>query len=641
MAYLRDRLGDDLSGYAFADADEIAKQVLAAFKPPPKMSCDEWAEKRRRLSQESSASPGRFRLSKTPFMREPMTLVGKPGVESIAMMCSAQVGKSTFVENVLGYYADLDPCPILHISPTLDSMKMLSKERLAPMIRDTPVLRDKFRDARTRDSGNTIASKKFPGGHIAMVGSNSPAGLASRPIRVLLADEVDRFERSAGTEGDPLELGIKRTTTYWNSTKIFVSTPGDKYDPLEKTGSRIEKEFLEGDQRHYHAKCPHCGELQKMKWANVAWDKDDNGNHDSDTAYYTCEHNGCVWSELDRKKAMSEEWGAVWIADKPFKGKASFCLSQLHSLFAPLKDMVSSFLSSRHDPMLFKTFVNTFWGEPWEDKGKRVDWSGLQDQITDYNTTDDIPEDITVITAAVDVQDDRLEYEIMGWGENYQSWSLKYDSIFADDNLSEARPWSELDKVLKQTFIHPLFGEIPIRVACIDSGGGYTKSVYDFCKHRPRAMAIKGVSGFDKPVVGKPMKKTIDNARVFPLGVDSIKQTVAGRLKVDDVDKGGYCRWPEHKSYGDDYFKMITAEELKTRFTRGKKRKEWTPIRKRNEAFDIRVYNTAALEMLSLDLASERRRLLRKAKKRDSPPKKKPKPKARPKSSWAESWKDG
>ena len=612
MAYLRDRLGDDLSGYAFADAEDIANKVLAAFKPPPKMSCDEWAEKRRRLSAESSASPGRFRLSKTPFMREPMTLVGKPGIESIAMMCSAQVGKSTFIENVLGYYADVDPCPILHISPTLDSMKMFSKERLAPMIRDTPVLRDKFRDARTRDSGNTIASKKFPGGHIAMVGANSPAGLASRPIRVLLADEVDRFERSAGTEGDPLELGLKRTTTYWNSTKIFVSTPGDKYDPLEKTGSRIEKEFLEGDQRHYHAKCPHCGE-----------------------------HNGCIWSEIDRKKAMSEEWGAKWIAEKPFRGKASFCLSQLHSLFAPLKDMVRSFLSSRHDPMLFKTFVNTFWGEPWEDKGKRVDWSGLQDQVEDYDTDDDIPEDITLITAAVDVQDDRLEYEILGWGDEHRTWSLKYGYIYADDNLSEERPWSELDTLLKRTFIHPIFGEIPIRVTCIDSGGSYTQKVYDFCRDRPRAIAIKGVSGFDKPFVGRPMKNTIGNARVFSLGVDIIKQTVAARLKISNPEKGGYCRWPNHENYNDDYFKMITAEELKIKFTRGRKRKEWVPIRKRNEAWDNRVYNTAALEMLSTDLSSERRRLLRKARKRDNPPKKKPKPNTRPKSNWAESWKDG
>jgi len=636
--YLRDRLGDDISGYGFASSRDVTDAVLKAFKPPPKLSCDEWAEKYRRLSRESSASPGRFRLSKTPFMREPMQMVGKPGVESIAMMCSAQVGKSTFVENVVAYYAHLDPCPILHISPTLDSMKMFSKERLAPMIRDTPVLRGLIADARTRDSGNTIASKKFPGGHIAMVGSNSPAGLASRPIRIVVADEVDRFERSAGTEGDPLELGLKRTTTYWNSVHVFVSTPGDKYDPLEKTGSRIEKEFLDGDQRHYHAKCPHCHEAQKMKFSQVHWDKDEDGNNNTTTTSYICEHNGCVWDEQDRHQAMQD---GEWIAEKPFNGKVSYCLSQLHSLFAPLKDMVDKFLSSKDDPMLFKTWVNTYEGRPWEERGRRVDWSTLKDNIEDYDTDTNIPEDITVITAAVDVQDDRLEYEIMGWGTGYQSWSLKYDWIYAEDNLSERKPWAELDQLLKRTFIHPIFGEMAIRSACVDSGGSFTQKVYDFCKHRPRATAIKGVSGFDKPFVGRPMKNTIDNARVYPLGVDIIKQTVTARLKIQDPDKPGYCRFPNTPNYNDDYFKMMTAEELKTKMVRGRRKKEWTLIRKRNEAFDNRGYNTAALDMMKIDLIIERRRLLRKARKRVNPINKLKKRKARPKSNWVDDWKNG
>ena len=209
-------------------------------------------------------------------------------------------------------------------------MKMFSKERLAPMIRDTPVLRDLVRDARTRDSGNTIASKTFPGGHIAMVGSNAPAGLASRPIRILVADEVDRFERSAGTEGDPLKLGIKRTTTYWNRVLAFVSTPGDKYDPKEQTGSRIEKEFIEGDQRHYHVKCPHCDHEQQLKWSQVQWE-----DNDASTAVYVCVENGCIWNDYER-------WGAItegrWIADKPWNGRVSYHLSQLYSKFAPLSD---------------------------------------------------------------------------------------------------------------------------------------------------------------------------------------------------------------------------------------------------------------------------------------------------------------
>ena len=623
-----------LPDFTFYSASDLIDSVTAAFKPPPKISLSEWAEEYRRLSPESSASPGRINLDRTPYMREPMDMVGTVGVKSVAMMTSAQVGKSTFIENVIGYYVHLDPCPILHISPTLDSMKMFSKERLAPMIRDTPVLRDKVRDAKTRDSGNTIASKRFPGGHIAMVGSNAPAGLASRPIRILVADEVDRFERSAGTEGDPLKLGIKRTTTYWNRVLVFVSTPGDKYNPQEQTGSRIEKEFLEGDQRYYHAKCPHCDHEQKLKWSHVRWE-----DGDPNTAVYVCEENGCIWDDLDRFTAIGR---GRWIASKPFNGRVSYHLSQLYSMFAKLSDGVTDFLDSKNDPMLLKTWVNTFLGETWEDKGARLDWSSLKDGQEDYNCYEDIPAEITVITAAVDVQGyegagDALVYEFIGWGTDNQSWSLDYGWIY--DDLSTPDPWNELDQKLKSIFIHPIFGQMAIRATAVDSGGGYTQSVYDFCNGRPRTVAIKGVSGFGKPFVGRPSKNTLDGTRIFPLGVDTIKETVTARLRITDPETPGYCRWPLH--YDDDYFRGITAEELKTKFRRGFKVREWVQIRKRNEPFDLRVYNTAALDMLSLDLKSHRRTLLREADKRDSSkPKRKRKKKPRT-SSWAESWKNG
>lgn len=613
--------------YDFVSPLDLLIKAMAAIKPPPKMTVSEWAEEFRRLSPESSASPGKLDLSVTPYFREPMDMVGKPGVKSIALMTCAQVGKSTFIENIIGYFTHLDPCPILHISPTLDSMKMFSKERLAPMIRDTPVLRDLVRDARTRDSGNTIASKTFPGGHIAMVGSNAPAGLASRPIRVLLADEVDRFERSAGTEGDPLKLGIKRTTTYWNRVLAYVSTPGDKYDPKEQTGSRIEKEFLEGDQRYYHVKCPHCDHEQRLKWSQVQWE-----DNDPTTAIYVCEENGCIWDDYERWSAITT---GRWIATKPWNGRVSYHLSQLYSKFTALSDGVSDFLDSKNDPMLLKTWVNTFLGESWEDKGSRLDWSTLKDQREEYNTTDAIPQEITLITCAVDVQDDRLEYEFLGWGDDEQSWSLRYSAVYGD--LSTDEPWDELDRTLDTTFIHPLFGEMASRVNVIDSGGHFTQRVYAFCQHRHKTVAIKGMAGKGRPFVGRPLKNTIGDARVFPLGVDTIKETVVSRLRQNDPYGPGYCRWPVE--YTDDYFRMMTAEELKTRFKKGFKVTEWVKIRLRNEAFDLRVYNTSGLAMLSLDLKAERRRLLREAEKRVRPQPKKTNPVKRRGQSWVDGWK--
>jgi phage terminase large subunit GpA-like protein len=606
--------------YKFASPVDIMSGVMPAFRPPPDITVSEWSDKYRRLSAESSASPGRFRTEMVEYMREPMDMVGKPGVRRITLMTSAQVGKSTIIENVIGYFIHQDPCPILHVSPTLDSMKMFSKERLAPMIRDTPALRGIVKDARSRDSGNTLASKTF-----AMVGSNAPAGLASRPIRVVVADEVDRFDSSAGTEGDPINLAVKRTTTFWNRVIIFVSTPGNK------STSRIEPEFLRSDQRYRWCPCPHCGEYQRLVWAQVHWE-----DGLPDTAHYVCEHNGCVWDDQDRNRAVR---AGEWRAEKPFNGNVGYHLSQLYSPFAPLADGVRDFLDSKGNPELLKTWVNTFLGETWEERGKRLEWSDLMDHREDYDTRDNIPEDITLITGAVDMQDDRAEVEFVGWGDDAQSWSLGYQKVYGDPSTPEF--WQDLRDVISETFIHPLFGEMAPRSIAIDSGGHYTTSVYKFTQIVPRTVAIKGVSGAGKPIVGRPLKNTLGNARVLPLGVDTIKELVVARLKITDPDAAGYCRFPAN--YDDDYFRGMTAEELRTTYHKGFPKNEWVKIRPRNEPFDLRVYNVAALEMLQVDLNAQRREALRKAAKPDTSVTEKV-TKAmpgRPKTSWANRWKNG
>lgn len=589
---------------ALADVNDVRDRALEALRPPPKMTVSEWADEERVLSAESSASPGKWRTSTVEYLREPMDMVGQPGVRRITLMTSAQVGKSSFVENVIGYVMDNDPSPILHVSPTLTSMKMFSKERLAPMLRDTPSLRGLVKDARARDSDNTIDTKKFPGGNIAMVGANAPAGLASRPVRVVLCDEVDRFEASAGTEGDPIKLAIKRTTTYWNRILIFVSTPGD----ADK--SRIHKEYLAGDQRQLHVPCPCCGEHQVLKWAQVKWENDD-----PTTAYYECEHNGCVIDDRDRKAAVKL---GHWVPQKEFNGNVSYHLSQLSSPFAPLADGVEEFLDAKHNPEELKTWVNTFLGEVWEERGERLEWSHVKDRVDEYDPSQEIPEDVTLITAAADVQDDRIEIEYIGWGDDERSWGLGYHKIYGD--LSTREPWDQLRDLLARTFIHPLFGEMIIRGTCIDSGGHYTQEVYRFVQRTPRTTAIKGVGGDGRASVGKPTKNTIGGHRVFPLGVNTLKETVVKRMSAAEGHKGS-CVWPKPyldgndpvaiAGYDDDYFRGLTAEKRVTRKVKGFDKKEWIKIRARNEPFDLRVYGTAALEMLNLELNAHRRVLLR------------------------------
>ena len=601
----------------------FVKRVMAVLKPPPDMTVSEWADEYRYLSAESSASPGRWRTSTVEYLREPMDMVGDPAVRRITLMTSAQVGKSSFIENVIGFFMGHDPCPILHVSPTIASSEMFSKERLAPMLRDCPSLRKLVKEAKSRDSGNTIGTKSFPGGTLALVGANAPAGLASRPIRCVLCDEVDRFERSAGTEGDPINLAVKRTTTYWNRVLIFVSTPGNKGQ------SRIEEEYERGDMRQRWCPCHACGAMQVLKWAQVKWT-----DRDPDTAHYECEHCGEAWSDFQRKVAVRD---GTWIAQKPFNGNVSYHLSQLYSPFAPLSDGVRDFLDSRGNPELMKTWVNTFLGETWEESGKRVEWSDIMAQREEYEHP--IPDEVTLLTGAVDVQDDRFEVEIVGWGDDSRSWSIDYHVIYGD--LSAPEPWQELKTYLAQTWTHPRFGDMAPRMTCIDSGGHYTQSVYAFTLVIPRVAAIKGVTGKGKPMVGKPSKNNLAGIQLFPLGVDTIKELVVSRLKAE-TGEPGYCTFPV--KYDDTYFRGLTAEELRTRFVKGYKVMEWFKIRPRNEPFDCRVYATAALEMLSVDLNAARRAALREYSKRAIQalmPKSKAAPVVRkPKSNWAQGWKN-
>ncbi len=607
----------------YCSADELIKQALSVLRPPPDLTVSQWADKYRRLSAESSASPGRWNTSIVEYLREPMDMVGRPGVISVAMMTSAQVGKSSFIENVVGYFMHFDPCPILHVSPTLTSMSMFSKERLAPMLRDTPSLRNLVKSARSRDSDNTIETKKFPGGNLAMVGSNAPAGLASRPIRVVLADEVDRFERSAGSEGDPLKLAIKRTTTYWNRVLVFVSTPGNKNQ------SRIEEEFEKGDQRYRWCPCPECKEHQILRWSSVHWI-----DGDPESSYYECEHCGAAWDDFQRNAAVRQ---GEWRAEKEFNGRVSYHLSQLYSPFARLADGVRDFLDSKGHPELLKTWVNTFLGESWEEQGQRLEWSDLMDHRIEYSTP--VPEDVTLITGSVDMQDDRAEIEFVGWGDDYRSWSVAYHVLYGDPSTPSF--WQNLRSLLTQTFHHPVFGEMSCRMTCIDSGGHYTQAVYTFVKTIGRVTAIKGVGGPGRPVVGKPSKSNLGGAQVFPLGVDTIKELVIARLKVKDPDSPGYCAFPHDR--GEDYFRGLTAEKAVTRFVRGFKKTEWVKIRTRNEPFDTRVYATAALEMLQVDLNAQRRSAIRAAVATMPPipaPEERRKPVAKQKSRWVDAWRE-
>jgi phage terminase large subunit GpA-like protein len=513
-----------------------------------------------------------------------MDACSDPEIKQVVVMAGAQLGKSEALLNIIGYHIEHDPSPILLMQPTVEMAQSFSKDRITSgLLNTTPSIKGKVKDPRARDSGNTTLHKTFPGGAISLVGANSPAGLASRPIRVVLCDEVDRYPLSAGEEGDPVALATKRAMTFWNRKIVLVSTP------TEKGASRIEAAYEESDKRRFYVPCPHCDEMQTLKWSGVQWSE-----KDPSTAMYYCEECGAGWTDAQRQKAISL---GEWRASLPFKGVAGFHISALYSPWVSLPDAADEFLKSKRDPMRLKTWVNTFLGETWEDQGEQVDEHDLINRSEDWG--EELPDDVLLLTAGVDVQDDRLELEIVGWGRGEESWSIEYKTLYGDPSTADL--WMRLDSILQQRFKHPTHGDMILRAACVDSGGHYTQQVYNYCRARSgrRVFAIKGIGGEGKPVVGRPSKNNIGKINLFPVGVDTTKELVYSRLKIADEGEG-YCHFPTGRS--EEYFRMLTAEKKVTKYFKGRPRREWVKIRTRNEALDCRVYATAALALLNLNL---------------------------------------
>ena len=567
---------------------------LKGLELPPKQTISEWADANRKLSSESSAEPGDWNTSRAEYQRGIMDAISDINCTEVTIVASSQVGKTEMINNAVGYYIDKDPCPILLLQPNLDVAKSWSTDRLAPMLRDTPCLQGKVSDS--KDSGNTVLHKSFPGGHITMAGANSAASLASRPIRVVMLDEIDRYPLSAGKEGDPVKLAIKRTTTFWNRKIVKCSTP------TIAGMSKIDLSFGQSDMRFFMVPCPHCGKFQRLEWANVKWEKKDTVEESAKTAAYACTHCGTLWNDVERWHAISL---GHWEATKPFHGHAGFSLWEGYSPWVRLEEIVQNFLEAKDDPEALKTFINTSLGQVWEDKGERVEDDKLLARREVYENA---PPEVVVITAGVDVQDDRLEVERIGWTVNNQSYGLGKVVLLGDP--AAARIWEELDELLQTPIKHDLVGEMQISACCIDSGY-LTQQVGKFCQERwsRRVWAIKGMPGEGRPILKRaPGKIKKLNLEFFLVGVDTVKDVVYSRLKIDDPQAAGYCHF--NMSYDDNHFKQLTAEEAKTSYVKGRKIRYYAlrPGRKRNEALDIFGYSLAALEGLKLSGLNLRRR---------------------------------
>lgn len=573
----------------------LFEDIALMWVPKPPLSLSQWADKHRVLAPESSAEPGPWRTDRVPYMREIMDAISDPRNEEVAIMASAQVAKTEMLLNTVGYFADQEPCPILYILPDKQLIRAASQERITPMIDSSPRLKRIFAAAKGRSASNTITKKSFPGGYMALVGANSPAALSSRPVRVVLADEVDRFPVSAGSEGDPIDLATKRTTTFHNRKHVFVSTP------LKEETSRINKLYQDSTRERWHLPCPACSEPQALAFKHLKFERDSDGNVIKVEA--ACESCGALSSE---KQWRSQQ--GVWIAENPSHARRGFHLTQIVSPWVTWSQIVTGFLKAKGDPEMLKVWTNTVMGETWQDTGEKLDEDRLFERGEEYDA--DVPDGVKLLLATVDTQDNRFEVEVKGWGAGKESWGIRYQIIPGD--LSQPQVWKELDEFLQRKFKDASGRIFRIAGALMDSGGHFTGSVQQFCKARQgrRIYAMRGEGKEDGgylPLYNGYTENNRYRATVFRIGVDEGKYRATQDLRRE-IPGPGYCHYPASKEghddrgYNKEYYRGLTAETLVKKKRMGVVYQQWVKIRSRNEPFDLHVYQLALLEILNPDL---------------------------------------
>lgn len=571
----------------------IARVFADGLRPEPILTVSEWADRFRVLPSETSAEPGPWRTSRAPYLREIMdALSGHSEVVEVALMAASQVGKSEAANNFVGYAIASCPAPIMLVQPTIEVAEAYGRLRIQPMIDACPQLSRLVSEQRSRNGANTLQTKQFPGGLLRIVGANAPSGLASLPIRFLLLDEVDRYPQEAGTEGDPIALARQRTATFARRKIFMCSSPG------LRGHSKIESRFLQGDQRRYWVPCPHCQTMQVLRWGDrdgvggVVWP-----DGQPEAAAYQCEACGALIDDSS-KVAMLEagEWRAGATAQEP--GLRSYHLSALYSPWTSFAQLAVEFTSCNRDPVKLKVFTNTKLAETWDaDYGEQLDPEALLTRREQYAA--EVPAGVQVLTAGVDVQADRIECGVWGWGAGEEAWAIWHQTISGDPSTAE--PWAQLDSLLATRWKCERGGEMTVSAVAVDSGY-LSQTVYDYCRLRSgqNRWAIKGMSGAGELWPAKPRATKRGQGKLYLVRHDAAKQALYMRLRRP-VGGPGSVHLPSSGWVTADWCRQLTTERKLTTVDKrtGHSKTAWVKTEgARNEAWDLLVYAYAALHGL-------------------------------------------
>ncbi|WP_164091448.1 phage terminase large subunit family protein [Poseidonibacter lekithochrous] len=569
----------------------------ALLKPKPRLTGSQWADKYFHLSPESSASPGKWKT--LPYQVEPIDCMTDEITKQVTWFKSARVGYTKCINVAVGYHIHQNPASILLAQPTDGEALGYAEDEIEPMIRDNDVISGLI--GKTTKKGKNkkekTAKKMYPGGILELVGAHSPKNFRRRTVRVFIGDEIDGWEQQAGQEGDQVALGKKRTNDFWNRKIILGSSPGVKHL------SKIEPEFLKGDQRYYNVPCPHCGHYHKLEWANFDAPRDEHGDVIESEVGFFCPDCGVKYHE-DHKIEMIEK--GKWVALKPFKGHASFHIWAAYSYNANSSwyEIAKEWFEAQGNILKLKAFSMLVLGETWEDEqGEKIEDNELFNRREDYEL---IPNEALILTCGVDTQDDRLEGEVKAWGAGFESWGVIPFRI--EGKPSQSQVWKDLDDIIKTTYKREDGIELRVLCTCIDSGGHFTDEVYKYCKKNEihRVYPVKGANTLGKPIISRPTTSNKAKVKLFTVGTDTAKELIYSRLKFDEFGEG-YMHF--NKNFDVEYFKMLVSEKMVNTFKNGRAVRIWKPIRARNESLDYTVYNLAALNILNPNFEAIKSRL--------------------------------